>query len=44
MQLLDEVPMIWGSCYMLYCMHMVKEILAKITLHSLIIESRIKEI
>ena len=23
MQLLDEVPMIWGSCYMLYCMHMV---------------------
>lgn len=25
MQLLDEVPMIWGSCYMLYCMHMVRE-------------------
>ena len=24
MQLLDEVPMIWGSCYMLYCMHMVR--------------------
>lgn len=23
MQLLDEVPMIWGSCYMLYCMHLV---------------------
>merc|ERR1719245_982649 len=25
MQLLDEVPMIWGSCYMIYCMHMVRE-------------------
>jgi len=25
MQLLDEVPMIWGSCYMGYCMHMVRE-------------------
>lgn len=25
MQLLDEVPMIWGSCYMLYCMHLVRE-------------------
>jgi len=25
MQLLDEVPMIWGSCYMLYCMHMIQE-------------------
>ena len=24
MQLLDEVPMIWGSCYMIYCMHMVR--------------------
>lgn len=24
-QLLDEVPMIWGSCYMGYCMAMVRE-------------------
>jgi len=23
MQVLDEVPMIWGSCYMIYTMHMV---------------------
>ena len=23
MQVLDEVPMIWGSCYMVYTMHMV---------------------
>ena len=23
MQVLDEVPMIWGSCYMIYSMHMV---------------------
>ena len=29
MQLLDEVPMIWGSCYMLYCMHMVSESLCQ---------------
>ena len=23
MQMMDEVPMIWGSCYMIYTMHMV---------------------
>jgi len=23
MQMLDEVPMIWGSCYMIYTMHLV---------------------
>ena len=23
MQVLDEVPMIWGSCFMIYTMHMV---------------------
>ena len=32
MQLLDEVPMIWGSCYMLYCMHMVRAASHYITL------------
>ena len=32
MQLLDEVPMIWGSCYMLYCMHMVRASANYITL------------
>ena len=32
MQLLDEVPMIWGSCYMLYCMHMVWALSHYITL------------
>ena len=25
MQLLDEVPMVWGTSYMIYCMHIVSE-------------------
>ena len=25
MQVLDEVPMIWGTCYMIYSMYMVNK-------------------
>ena len=26
MQLMDELPMVWGTGYMIYCMHMVSNV------------------